>query len=94
MQSKPIQIFQANSLSPLLFCIALIALRHELNRADCGNEVHKTERKINYLLYMDGLKLLVRDEDEMENEIKILKAIGKDIITNFVLKLCKHLKTM
>jgi len=31
--------------------------------------------------------MLVRDEDEMENEIKILKAIGKDINTNFVLKI-------
>ena len=28
---------------------------------------------------MDDLKLLVRDEDELENEIKIVKAIGKDI---------------
>jgi hypothetical protein len=39
MQSQPIQIrrgiFQY-SLSPLLFCIALISLTNELNRADCG----------------------------------------------------------
>ena len=38
-------------------------------------------------MYIDDLKMLVRDEDEMENEIKILKAIGKDINTNFVLKI-------
>jgi hypothetical protein len=40
MQSQPIQIrrgiFQGDSLSPLLFCIALIPLINELNRADCG----------------------------------------------------------
>ena len=35
---------------------------------------------------MDDLKLLVRDEDELENEIKIVTAIGKDINVNFVLK--------
>jgi hypothetical protein len=35
---------------------------------------------------MDGLKLLVRDEDQLQNEIKVVKAIGKDINTNFVLK--------
>jgi hypothetical protein len=29
-------IFQRDSLSPLLFCIALIPSTNELNRADCG----------------------------------------------------------
>ena len=36
---------------------------------------------------MDGLKLLVRDEDELWNEIKIVKANGKDTNMNFVLKI-------
>ena len=52
-QSHPIQIrrgiFQGDSLSPLLFCIALIPLTNELNRADCGFQVHGTERKISHL---------------------------------------------
>jgi len=65
MQSQPIQIrrgiFQY-SLSPLLFCTALIPLTNELNRADCGYHVHGTERKISHLLYMDDLKLLGRNE--------------------------------
>jgi len=67
MQSQPIQIrrgiFQGDSLSPLLFCIALIPLTNELNRADCGYQVHGTERKISHLLYMDDLKLLGRNEN-------------------------------
>jgi hypothetical protein len=54
MQSQPIQIrreiFQGDSLSPLLFGIALSPLTHELNRVDCGYQVHGTERKINHLL--------------------------------------------
>ena len=65
MQSLPIQIqrgiFQGDSLSPLLFCIALIPLTNELNRADCGYQVQETERKISHLLYMDDLKLLGRN---------------------------------
>ena len=54
MQSQPIQIrrgiFQGDSLLPLLFCIALIPLTNELNRADCGYQVHGTERKISLII--------------------------------------------
>jgi hypothetical protein len=37
---------------------------------------------------MDDLKLLRRSDDDLENEIKIVKAIGKDINTNFGLEKC------
>ena len=74
-------------LSPIIFCIALNALTHEWNKADCVYQVHKTERKISHLLCMDDFKLLVRDEDKLENEIKIVKAIDKNINMNFVLKI-------
>jgi hypothetical protein len=44
MQSKPIQIsrgiFQGDSSSPPLFCIALIPLTRELNRSGCGYRVY------------------------------------------------------
>jgi hypothetical protein len=70
MQSEPIQIrrgiFQGDFLSPLFFCIAHIPLTHELNRADCGYQVHGAERKISHLLYMDDLKLLSRSEEDLE----------------------------
>jgi hypothetical protein len=53
MQSQSIQIrrgiFQRDSLSPLLFCIALILLNNELKRVDCGYQVNRTEMKISYL---------------------------------------------
>jgi hypothetical protein len=92
MQSQPIQIrrgiFHGDSLSQLVFCIALIPLTHELHRADCGYKVHGAERKISHLLYMDDLKLLSRSDDDLENEIKIVKAITKDINMNFALQKC------
>jgi len=92
MQSQPIQIrrgiFQGYSLSPLLFCIALIPLTNELNRADCGYQVHGTERKISHLLYMNDLKLLSRNENDLKNEIKIVQTISKDINMNFGLEEC------
>jgi len=95
MQSQPIQIrrgiFQGDCLSLLLFCIALIPLTNELNRADCGYQVHGTERKISHLLYMDGLKLLGRNESDLENEIKIVQTISKDINMNFGLEKCARI---
>jgi len=56
MQSQHIQIrrgiFQGDCLSPLIFRIALIPLTNELNRADCGYQVHGAERKISHLIYL------------------------------------------
>jgi hypothetical protein len=95
MQSQPIQIrrgiFQEDSLSPLFFCIALIPLTIELNKADCGYQVHGTERKINHLSYVDDLKLLGRNEYDLKNEMKIVHTISKDINTNFGLEKCARL---
>jgi hypothetical protein len=81
-------IFQCNSLSPLLFCIAFIPLTHELNRSKCGYQVYGTERKINHLLYMDDLKLIGRSEEKLRNEIKTVKTFSDDIKIKFGLKRC------
>ena len=95
MQSQPIPIrkgiFQGESLSPLLFCITLIPLTNELNRGDCGYQVHGTERKISHLLYMDDLKLLGKNENDLKNEIKIVQTISKDINLNFGLEKCARI---
>jgi hypothetical protein len=87
MQSRLIKInrgiFQGDSLSPLLFCIVLIPLTHKLNRSKCGYQVYGTERKINHLLYMDDLKLIGRSEEELRNEIKIVKTFSDGIKIKF-----------
>jgi hypothetical protein len=41
------------------------------NRSNCGYQIHGTERKINHLLYMDGIKLIGRIEEELTIEIQI-----------------------
>ena len=68
------------------FCITLIPLTNETNRADYGYQAHGTERKISHLLYMDDLKLLGRNENDLKNEIKILQTVSKDINMNFGLE--------
>lgn len=95
MQSQPIKInrgiFQGDSLSPLLFCIALTPLTHELNRSGCGYQVHGSERKIGHLLYMDDLKLLGKSEEELRDEIKIVKTFSSDIKMEFGLEKCARI---
>jgi len=95
MQSQAIQIrrgiFQGDSLSPLLFCIALTPLTNELNRAHFGHQVHGTERKISHLFYMDDLKLLCRNENDLKNEVKIVQTISKNINMNFGLEKCARI---
>jgi len=79
------------SLSPLLFCVAFIPLKIELNRADCGYQVHGTERKISHLLYMYDLKLLGRNENELKNKMKIVQTISKDMNMKFGLEKCARI---
>jgi hypothetical protein len=90
MQSRLIKInrgiFQGDSSSPLLFCLALTPLTHELNRSKCGYQVYGTKRKISHLLYMDDLKLIRRSEEELRNEIKIVKTFSDDIKIKFGLE--------
>jgi hypothetical protein len=86
-------IFQGNTLSPLLFCIALIPLTNELNRSKCGYQVYGTERKINHSLYMDDLKLIGRSEEELSFEIKIIKTFSDDIKMKFGLKKCVRISS-
>ena len=94
-QSQPIQIrrriFQGDSLSPLLFCVALISLTNELNRADCGYQAHGSERKISHLLYMDDLKFVGRNENDLKNEIEVVQTVSKDINMNFGLEKCARI---
>jgi len=68
----------------ITICTAIIPLKNELYRADCRYEVHGTERKISQLLYMEGLKLLGRKENDLKNEIKIVQTISKIINMNLV----------
>ena len=57
-------IFQGDSLSPLLFCMALIPLSQLLNSTGYGYKI--MEKKINHLFYMDDLKLYAQNDGELE----------------------------
>ena len=68
LKSSSIQIncgiFQGDSLSPLLFCLALIPLSHMLNKTEYGYNV--LDESVNHLFYMDDLKLYGKDDNQIE----------------------------
>jgi len=81
-------IFQGNSLSPLLFCICLIPLTERLNRSNTRYEEHTTKTKISHLLYMDGLKLIAKSEEELQRQIQTVKTFSDDIHMEIGLEKC------
>lgn len=79
-------IFQGDSLSPLLFCMALMPLSKLLYQTEYGYEIF--ERRINHLFYMDDLKLYASNDDELEGLLKTVKAFSDDIGMEFGLSKC------
>ena len=61
-------IFQRDSLSPLVFVLALIPLCLILRKAKkAAYEFSESKEKINHLLFMDDLKLYSRSEKGLES---------------------------
>ena len=62
-------IFQGDSLSPLLFVVALILLTIILRTLKQGYSFRKEKEKLNHLLFMDDLKLC--DSNETKRGIQV-----------------------
>ena len=63
-------IFQGDALSPLLFIIAMMPLNHTLRKCTAGFKLTKSQEKINYLMYMDDIKLFAKTEKELETNTR------------------------
>ena len=50
-------IFHRDTLSPLLFVIAMMPLNHVLRKYTAGYKLSKSQEKITHLMYMDNIKL-------------------------------------
>ena len=60
-------IFQGDSLSPLVFVLALIPLSLILRKAKATYQFSESKEKINHLLFMDDLKLHSRSEKGLDS---------------------------
>jgi len=79
-------IFQGDSLSSFLFCLALAPLSTCLNNTKQGYEINK--RKINYLFYMDDLKAYAMNDNQLKNLLDIVNTFSDDIKMEFGLDKC------
>ncbi len=83
-------IFQGDSLSPLLFCLAINPLSDVLHGCDSPYKT-ATGQMISHLLYMDDLKLYSRKEEGINSLIQAVHKFSDDIQMKFGLNKCARL---
>ena len=83
-------IFQGDALSPLLFIIAMTPLNHILRKCTAGYKLSWSPEKINHL-NMDGIKLVAKNEKELENLIHAVRIYSPDIGMEFGIEKCAML---
>ena len=72
-------IFQGDSLSPLVFVLALIPLSLILRKPKAAYEFSESKEKISHLLFMDYLKLFSRSEKGLDSLVQTVRVFSKDI---------------
>ena len=75
----PKVIFQGDTLSPLLFIIAMMPLNHMLRKCTVGYKLSRLLEKINHLMYMDDNKLFAKNQKELETLIHAVRIYSQDI---------------
>ena len=76
-------IFQGDSVSPILFVLMMIPLTLVLRHTKTSYELKKGGQKINHLLFMDDLKLFVKNEDQIDSLVNTARIISEDIKMEF-----------
>ena len=80
-------IFQGDSLSPLLFVLALIPLTLILRDVKAGYDLREKVR-INHLLFMDDLKLYDKNEKQIDTFVNTVRVFSNDIRMEFGISKC------
>ena len=82
-------IFQGDSLSPLVFVLALIPLSLILRKT--AYEFSESKEKINHLLFMDDLKLYSRSEKGLNSLVQTVRVFSEDVGMEFGIEKCAML---
>ena len=78
-------IFQGDSLSPLVFVLALIPLSLILRKTKAAYEFSESKEKINYLLFMDN-----RSEKGLDSLVQTVRVFSEDIGMEFGIEKCAN----
>ena len=81
-------IFQGDSLSPLLFILAMIPMTKALEKMEVGYQLKKEGSRINHLMFMDDIKLFGRSSKEIDTLIQTVRIISGDIKMEFGIEKC------
>ena len=86
-------ISQGDSLSPLVFVLALVPLSLILRKAKAAYEFSESKEKINHLLFMDDLKLYSRSEKGLDSLVQTVSVLSKAIGMELGIEKCAMLVT-
>ena len=84
-------IFQGDSLSTLVFVLALIPLSLILRKVEAPYEFSESKEKINHLLFMNDLKLCSQREKGLDSLAQTVRIFSEDIRMEFVIEKCAML---
>ena len=83
-------IYQGDSLSPLLFIVAMIPMTRVLERMEVGYQLKKGGSRINHLMFMDDIKLFGRGTKEIGTLVQTVSIVSGDIRMEFGPEKCVH----
>ena len=82
------EIFQGDSLSSLLFVLALMPLTFLFHKTGKGYSLQDCLSKVNHLLYLDDIKLYAKSYNDLNSLLHILSVFSQDICMFFGLDKC------
>ena len=85
-------IFQGDSLSPLLFIMALMPLSIILNNSGKGYLLQHQNPRVSHLVYMDDIKLFASSRQHLDSLLTTLSLFSDDICMQFGCSKCNILK--
>ena len=94
LAKKKIQrgIFQGDALSTLLIIIAMMPRNYILRKRTAEYKLSRSLEKINHLMYVDGIKLFVKNEKELETLIHAVRIYSQEIGMEFGKEKCAMLE--
>ena len=69
----------------------MMPLNHLLRKCTAGYKLSRSQERVNYLMYMDDIKLFAKNEKELETLIHTVRIYSRDIGMEFGIEKCAML---